>query len=93
MLRSKYYVEYIGQQSGTLQGTKLTTTPQILRYLLYNIRTKGTRREAAKLSVKQLFIQFLNKMTIPSVEEHKAVEKFVKLHAQYRNLMRNNAKK
>lgn len=77
-------IDLIGNVSHQITGAKLPSNRQVLQVLFYNMRfVKMTAMLGAKLAISAVEI-FWQQARIPIREEHKCVEKLVKLYDKWK---------
>lgn len=87
--RQQNNIFLVGYPVHHIIGCKLPSNRKVLCALFYNLRTvKLTVRAAAKLTIREVFI-FWEKARIPTKQEHHAITKLEKLHAEWRTLQKH----
>lgn len=82
-------ITFVGNVSHQITGSKLPSLKQVLQVLFYNMRfAKLGLKESAKLTIDAASI-YWHQAKIPIREEHKCVDKLVKVYNHWQKLKKN----
>lgn len=82
----------VGHMKHQITGSKLPSNGDCLKVLFYNMRvTKLNLAASARLVIDECII-FWEKARIPTRDRHKCKEKLIKLHVDWRQLLKNKNK-
>ena len=91
--RTKDKIFIIGYPAHQITGCKLPSNRQVLATLFYTLRTvKLDLRDSARIIIQEVLV-FWGKARIPTKHVKDAITKLEKLHAEWRNLQKDQYKK
>lgn len=86
-------IDLIGTTLHQITGAKLPSNRQVLQVMFYNMRfVKLNARQSAKLAIDAAEI-FWHQARIPVREDHKSIEKLIKLYDKWKNIQKTPSRK
>lgn len=90
--RTKDKIFIVGYPAHQITGCKLPSNRQVLATLFYNLRTvKLNLKDSARITIQEVLV-FWGKARIPTKHVKDAITKLEKLHAEWRNVQKDQYK-
>lgn len=90
--RTKDKIFIVGYPAHQITGCKLPSNRQVLATLFYSLRTvKLNLRDSARITIQEVLV-FWGKARIPTKHVKDAITKLEKLHAEWRNVQKDQYK-